>query len=215
MSDRRFSICFVCAGNRFRSPLAQAFLERLTLGLPVQISSAGTLERFGASALPEAREIAMLCGLDRSGHRSRGLSALSLESLDLVIGFEEAHVRRAIVDAGAARENSFTFREFVGLVIEAPTPSTTTVAGARAAVRFADDLRRRDPAARGDGAGVEDPFGRPWKAQREIAVEIRDLSLLLARQIFGAAGSEVLLPIPEKIRRHRRLRWRPSKRSRR
>src|SRR2546428_9444207 len=163
MSDRRFSLCFICRGNRFRSPLAQAFVERLTLGLPVEISSAGTLERFDAGALPEAREIAMLCGVDLSGHRSQGLSAVSLEGLDLVIGIKEADIRRAIVDAGAPRENSFTFREFVRLVINAPARQTMTVEGAQTAVRFADDLRRRDPAAGGDDTDIPDPFGRSWK----------------------------------------------------
>src|SRR6266511_5611370 len=106
MAGRNFSVCFICRGNRFRSPLAQAFVERLTLGLPVQISSAGTLETENAPALPEARQIAVLCGVDLSGHRSQRLSALSLEDADLVIGFEEAHVRRAIVDSGAPRANT-------------------------------------------------------------------------------------------------------------
>ena len=88
MAARVFSICFICTGNRFRSPLAQAFVERLTLGLPaqIQISTAGTLESQGAPALPEARQIAVLCGVDLSGHRSQRLSALSLEATDLVIG---------------------------------------------------------------------------------------------------------------------------------
>ena len=109
MAGRNFSVCFICRGNRFRSPLAQAFVERLTLGLPVQVSSAGTLEAENAPALPEARQIAALCGVDLSGHRSQRLSALSLEAVDLVIGFEEAHARHAIVDAGALQANTLRF----------------------------------------------------------------------------------------------------------
>jgi len=210
MAGRSFSLCFICRGNRFRSPLAQAFLERLTRGLPVQTSSAGTLEWDNAPALYEASQIAVLCGVDLSGHRSQRLSTLSLEAADLVLGFEAAHVRQAIVDAGAPPENSFTFREFVRLVGKsAPARDTMTVERARAAVKLADDLRRRDPAMAGEDTGVPDPFGRPWKAQREIAVEVRDLSLELAQHVFGVAGSEVLLPVPEKIRRGPRWLWRP------
>ena len=212
MAARVFSICFICHGNRFRSPLAQAFVERLTLGLPaqIQISTAGTLESQGAPALPEARQIAVLCGVDLSGHRSQRLSALSLEATDLVIGFEEAHVRRAIVDAGARRSHAFTFRELVRLVRNFdPAPDLTTVERARTSVTFGDGLRRGDPAAVGEHTGVPDPLGRSWKAQLEIAREIRELSLELAEHLFGVAGSELLLPVPEKIRRRPRWAWRP------
>jgi len=55
---------------------------------------------------------------------------------------------------------------------------------------------------------VPDPFGLSWKAQREIAREIRELSLELAQHLFGVAGSELLLPVPEKIRRRPRWAWR-------
>jgi protein-tyrosine-phosphatase len=210
MATRVFSICFICTGNRFRSPLTQAFLERLTLGLPVQISTAGTVESQNAPALPEARQIAVLCGVDLSEHRSQRLSALSLEATDLVIGFEEAHVRHAIVDAGAQRANAFTFREFVRLVRNfVPAPGLMTVERAGASVTFADGLRRRDPAAVGEHTGVPDPLGRSWKAQLEIAREIRELSLELAQHLFGVAGSKLLLPIPEKVRRRPRWAWRP------
>jgi len=212
MAGRNFSVCFICRGNRFRSPLAQAFVERLTLGLPVQISSAGTLETENAPALPEARQIAVLCGVDLSGHRSQRLSALSLEDADLVIGFEEAHVRRAIVDSGAPRANTFTFREFVRLLEKcAPAEEAMTVERARSAVTLADDLRRSDPAAAGEDTGVPDPFGRSWKVQRAIAVQVRDLSIGLAEHVFGVAGSGILLPVPEKIRRRPRWRWRPRR----
>jgi protein-tyrosine-phosphatase len=212
MAGRNFSVCFICRGNRFRSPLAQAFVERLTVGLPVQVSSAGTLEAENAPALPEARQIAVLCGVDLSQHRSQRLSALSLEATDLVIGFEEAHARHAIVDAGALQGNTFTFREFVRLLEEcAPAKEAMTVERARTAVTLANDLRRRDPTAAGEDTGVPDPLGRSWKVQKEIAVQVRDLSLALAQHLFGVAGSEILLPVPENIRRGPRWRWRPRR----
>ena len=211
MAGRNFSVCFICRGNRFRSPLAEAFVERLTLGLPVQVSSAGTLEAENAPALPEARQIAALCGVDLSGHRSQRLSALSLEATDLVIGFEETHARHAIVDAGALQANTFMFREFVRLLEEcAPAKEAMTVERARTAVTLANDLRRRDPTAAGEDIGVPDPLGRSWKVQKEIAVQVRDLSLALSEHVFGVAGSEILLPVPERIRRRQWWRRRPA-----
>ena len=63
-----------------------------------------------------------------------------------------------------------------------------TVERARTTVTLADDLRRRDPTAAGEDTGVPDPFGLSWKMQREIAVQIRDLSLELAEHLFGVAG---------------------------
>src|SRR3954447_12126143 len=208
MSGRLFSICFICRGNRFRSPLAQAFVERLTLGLPVQAASAGTLDRANAPALPEAKQIAVLCGVDLSEHRAQRVSLLSLETTDLVIGFEEEHVRQAIVDSGAQRANTFMFRELIRLLenaVSVPVAGSTTVERARRAVKRADDLRHLDPEAAGSDGGVPDPLGRSSKIQLEVAAEIRDLSMKLTRYVFDVDESNVLPPIPEKIKG--RPRW--------
>jgi protein-tyrosine-phosphatase len=188
----------------------------LTLGLPVEISTAGTLESEDAPALPEAIRIAGLCGVDLSSHRSRPLSAQSLEATDLVIGFEQAQVRRAVIDAGAAPGKSFTFREIVGLVDESHSVEGMGIAEqARSAVRLAAELRDLGPASAGE-LDVPDPFRRSWKVQRAVAVETRALSLALAQRLFGA--SEGLPPIPARIRKgsdfrfFRRLRPEPSSR---
>ena len=198
-----FSIVFVCTGNRFRSPLARAFVERLTLGLPVEIGTAGTLDIGEQDALAEAREIAVSCGLDLSGHRSRALRGMSLAGVDLVLGFEEDHVRRAIVDATAPRSGSFRFRELVELLEHvAATPDPSPLERARAAVAAADELRRTEPSLV-PGADIPDPFGRSWQVYRETAVLIQRLSVELAERLFGVTGAPGLLPIPEKIRRRR------------
>jgi len=111
-----FSIVFLCTGNRFRSPLAEAFVRRLTVGLPVTTQSFGTLELEGAPALPEALELGLQCGLDLSSHRTRHLGHASLDQVDLVLGFEETHVRGAVVDAKAPRRRAFTLREIARLL---------------------------------------------------------------------------------------------------
>ena len=115
-----FSIAFVCTGNRFRSPLAAAFVHRLTLGLPVRTESYGTLRVEDAPPLPEAAEMAVWCGVSLAEHRTRFVNNASLENIDLLLGFEPAHVRQAVVDAQAPRERSFMLGEFVPLLRGAP-----------------------------------------------------------------------------------------------
>ena len=78
-----FSIAFVCTGNRFRSPLAEAFVRRLTLGFPVSTESYGTLQLEDAPPLPEAVDIALSCGVSLSEHRTRYLNNASLQNVDL------------------------------------------------------------------------------------------------------------------------------------
>ena len=215
MSGRAFSIAFVCSGNRFRSPLACVFVKRLTLGLPVEVVTAGTLEIDGARALPEAREIATLCGLDLADHRARPLSRLSLKGTHLVIGFEEEHVRRAIVDAGAELANSFTFREFSRLLRGTGlSVGAKSVDRAREVVALAAERRSAGPRVRGGLDDVPDPFGRGWKVYRDTAVEIRELSLQLAEELFGVTDTRTLPTVPERIGlwrpRFRRFRGRRS-----
>src|SRR5206468_2429041 len=95
---------------------AEAFVHRLTAGLPVTIESFGTLDLGRAAPLPEAVELGHDYGLDVSGHVTRYVSTASLAQVDLVVGFEAAHVRQAVVDAGAPRDRAFTMREIVRLL---------------------------------------------------------------------------------------------------
>jgi protein-tyrosine-phosphatase len=194
-----FSIALICSGNRFRSPLAAAFIERLSVGFPVELQTAGTLEIVGAPVLPEARHVAVLCGLDLLQHRSRPLSHLHLEGVDLVLGFEEHHVRRAIIDAGAIRARSFTFREIVDLLANITPPDASgRVHRARLAVAAANESRRTAGGLTAGGADVADPFGRPPKVYRDTAAEIRELSLALVDHLLGERRA-TLLPIPERL----------------
>lgn len=205
--DRPFSLTFVCTGNRFRSPLAEAFLRRLTLGVPVQLGTAGTLEIIGAPVLAEARELGASCGVDLSSHRSRPLRAASLETVDLLLGFERDHVRRAIIDAGAAPERCFTLREFVDLLSKIdPALGVDPVGRAREAVARADELRRVESSLDGAAADIPDPFGRSWRLYRDTAAEIRELSVALAEGLFGVSDAGGLAPLPVYAEPRRRFR---------
>src|SRR5262249_42869510 len=162
-------IAFICTGNRFRSVLAEAFVRQLTIGLPVTTESFGTLDLGRASPLPEAVELARTCGLDVSDHVSRCVSTASLASGDLVVGFEAAHVRQAVVEAGAERDRAFTMRELVALLEDGTvSPRRDDVAArARAAVSAAAHLRTANGTGTRVGDETPDPLGAPARVYRE------------------------------------------------
>jgi protein-tyrosine-phosphatase len=197
----RFSIVFVCTGNRFRSPLAAEFVRRLTLGLPVETESYGTLRSEGAPALPEAVEIAVWSGISLSEHRSRYVNNASLREVDLVLGFEPVHVRQAVVDAGAQRERSFTLSDFVPLLPPYGARERDVVGRARAIVAAAGERFAASTDVR--SASIADPFGGPWKGYRRAAVEIRELTIELVVGLFGVTDVSSLTPIPTRRARAR------------
>jgi len=170
-----FRAVFVCTGNRFRSPLAAAVFRNETerLGADVDVESYGLLELDGTGALHEALELGNAFGVDLASHRSRALQPGVLTTADLVVGFERIHVAAAVVDAGARREVAFTLPDLVQLLAPAP-------ADARERIRAA--AARRNEA---DVPELEDPLGRPYRRQEEIATRAADLTTTLARRLFG------------------------------
>jgi protein-tyrosine-phosphatase len=202
-----FSVTFVCTGNRFRSPLAEAFVRRLTLGLPVSTESYGTLRLENVPAQPEAVEIALACGVSLAAHHTRYVSDASLADADLVLGFEPAHIQQAVVDAHAPRDRTFTLGDLISLL-----PTTHQMATHEDVVKRARSL----VAAAGERAEsglrpmetMRDPFGSSWKVYRQTAAEIRELSLALVERLFGTVDTQALPPIPEKLGRRRRALWR-------
>ncbi len=202
-----FSITFVCTGNRFRSPLAEAFVRRLTLGLPVTADSYGTLSLEDAPPLPEAVEIALSCGISLSDHRTRYLNKASLQDVDLLLGFEPTHVQHAVVDAQAPRERSFTVRDFVPLLPPARLASREDVVKrARSLVAAAGERFAESPNP--TMTAMRDPFGGPWKLYRQTASDIRDLTIVLVESLFGVADAHGLPPIPKRLSRARKTLWR-------
>jgi protein-tyrosine-phosphatase len=200
-----FSIAFVCTGNRFRSPLAAAFVRRLTLGLPVSTESYGTLRIEDAPPLPEAAEIAVWCGISLAEHRSRFLNNASLENVDLILGFEPAHVRQAVVDAQAPRERSFTLGDFVHLLPPyGAQPASADVVG-RARSLVADAGQRHADSTGLESGSIRDPFGGTWKVYRQTADEIRELAIDLVSRLFGVTDVSGLPAVPAKLGRGRRM----------
>jgi protein-tyrosine phosphatase len=169
-----------------------------TIGLSLDVASAGTLQLDGAPPLPEARRVGAGWGLDLSGHRSCALRPGGAAGADLVLGFEQMHVRHAVVDGAADRSRAFTFGEFIRLLGDLPEPisGTSLVERARRRVALAD-------AARGDGPrhlGTDelvDPFGRSRDVYRRAGNEVWRLSFALVTGLFEV-GRTAGLPGPER-----------------
>lgn len=185
-ADATFEIVVLCTGNRFRSPLSEYLLREAVAGLPVDVSSVGTLELGSVGVLPEALELGREFGLDLAPHRTRALASGRLEHADLVIGFEQKHIAAAVVDGGASRGRTFTLGELAALVRAIDPPrEEDPVARARAAVAAADDLRRR---VQRDAplAEVPDPWGATPAVFRRTAESVRTLVGEVVRGLFGA-----------------------------
>jgi protein-tyrosine phosphatase len=179
---RVFRICFVCTGNRCRSPVAAGVFEALTAGPPVEVTSAGVLEAGHASpkeTVRAAREV----GIELDDHRSRTLGDVDLSGYDLVIGFEFDHIAAAVVDHGARRETTFGLREIVELLEEIEPPEESDpIARAGAAIKRANERRGDDlPRVR----PVTDPFGLPLSEHRKMVATVSDLCERLAGGLFG------------------------------
>jgi protein-tyrosine phosphatase len=178
-----FRLVVLCTGNRFRSPLAEVLLRDLTEGLPVEVSSAGTLSLPPSPALPEAMQAAALLQLDLSPHRCRHMAEAGLADADLVVGFERMHVAAAVVDGGAQPERTFTMPELVQLLRTVEPHEHDPIARAREAVALAHGARRGQPQLL-DSTELADPYGRSDRVYRETAERVEALCEELAGRLF-------------------------------
>jgi protein-tyrosine-phosphatase len=181
--SRSFDVVFICTGNRFRSAIAEALLTRLTEGLPVRTTSAGTLDLGPVGVLPEALELAPGLGIDLSAHRARCIRDVDLSDADLVLGFERVHLATAVVECAAPRERSFTLPELVALLRERDPAlgGDDPIARARGAVRAAHEARN----SHGRRLELGDPLGGPPELFQQTAAELRALTETLAARLFG------------------------------
>ncbi len=187
-SKPAFNIVFVCTGNRFRSPLAAALMEKLAEGLPVVVTSMGTLDLGSLGPLPEAGALASGYGVSLNSHRTRPIRRGSLVDADLVVGFERVHIVTAVIDGGAKAERAFTLPDLVDLLEQGvrPDPTLDPAQRARQAVASAHD--GRVGARREAMLEIADPLGQPWSTQEEIARRLSDLTQRLASALFGSSS---------------------------
>jgi protein-tyrosine-phosphatase len=180
-------VVFVCTGNRFRSPLAEAAFRKWSKSVPVHVSSLGTVNAGPLPPFPETFEQSRRLGLDLSSHRARSIAKEELRRADVVVGFERGHIATAVVDYETDRDRVFTLPELVELIeLEDGDPprSDDPVANARGSIERAAALRL----AMGRPPGrpeIPDPVTEPEVGYARTADEIDDLVARLARGLFG------------------------------
>jgi len=113
------------------------------------------------------------------------MSAGELREVDLVIGFEPAHVAAAVVDGGASVARAFTLVELVELLREVRPDMG-------APSRFALAIERAAAARRSNvlsAASIADPLGGTLDHVRRTAELIDELVTELAEHVFGVEGT--------------------------
>lgn len=174
---RALRILFVCEGNICRSPVAEVLSESRLGSLPVRTESAG-LRPLEGSAVPQQMIDATSAWDDDMSllaeHRSRILTAGTVERADLVLTMTRAQRSEVVSLAPVALHRTFTLREFARLATsEALVPEGDT-AGERLR-HLAATLIARRVAGRAKGEDdIEDPYGRSARSYQRAAQAIRD-----------------------------------------
>jgi protein-tyrosine phosphatase len=184
-------VLLVCTGNICRTPMAEGLLrsaleERMGGGAP-RVSSAGTIARDGAPAVPEAVDAAAELGVDISSHSAHRLRAEDIQDAALIVGMaaEHAEAVQALVPDAEAR--TFTLKEVVRLVEAVGSrPADPAHSDGRLRDAVADAHRRRANVARTPGEDdIMDPLGLSLHAYRTVASELEDLCQRLVGGLYG------------------------------
>ncbi|MBQ7826506.1 MAG: low molecular weight protein arginine phosphatase [Clostridia bacterium] len=85
-------VLFVCTGNTCRSPMAECMFRALAHEDGLSALSAGVYALSGAPASEGAKRAMQRRGLSLEGHKSRAVTQVLLESVDLVVGMSASHI---------------------------------------------------------------------------------------------------------------------------
>ncbi|MFJ4037411.1 hypothetical protein ACIPVB_04955 [Microbacterium sp. NPDC090007] len=179
-------LVIVCTANMIRSPFVAGMLSSRVHSSPhvrLQIESAGTAARPGASATAEVQKIARAYGLDLGDHRARRLDDGILRAGDTVLCAERVH-RRTVLDLRPDLVSSvFTLREFArcaeAVCAEGAVSDWTHL------VRAAGRYRLATPGREGDADDVVDPVNGPPALWRDFERQ----ATLAVSTILGAISA--------------------------
>ena len=98
-ANRPHKILFICQGNICRSPYAEGKARSIfdSMGLSIDVDSAGMLPRNQRPSPANAQEAALLVGIDLTQHVSKCVDAELVAGADLIVIFDEinyAHFRQ-------------------------------------------------------------------------------------------------------------------------
>lgn len=152
--------------------MAEALLRRdlVARGLDSEVSSAGLMPS-GSPPIDEVVEVMREdFALDVSEHRSRRLTSLLIDSVDLVLCMERRHVREVLLLERSAFSRTFTVREFLRRAGAAPRDANLSFdqwIRLLSAGRTTQSLLTMP-----EGDDILDPMGRPKDAFHDSAREI-------------------------------------------
>jgi protein-tyrosine phosphatase len=112
------SILFVCTANRFRSPLAAAFLKQVLEEVyggshSWVVGSAGTWAQPGQPVLPVVLEVARHFGVELAPHRAARVNGKLLAEYDLILVMQASQKEALQVEFPALADNIYLFSNVV------------------------------------------------------------------------------------------------------
>lgn len=122
-------IAFLCTKNRFRSPLAAAILQHELAMRNISgewiVESAGSWVQDLIPPTPEAFIEAAKRGLDLSTHTAKGIEALDLDSIDLLLVMELGQKESIQLEFPKLIDKIFLLSELSGPAFSIPDPYVT------------------------------------------------------------------------------------------
>ena len=167
--------------------MAHGILEdrsRRLLDGVIEVRSAGTWARRGASASPGAVEAAEELGVDIRAHRATPFAPHLADWADLVLTMTAEQRDEVLHDTPDARAKTFTLKELVAL-LEALPPVEDGEIDALERIRAADRLRAQPGTPALVDEDIVDPLGLSQLAYRAVAHEIEALVDGLVRGLAG------------------------------
>jgi protein-tyrosine-phosphatase/predicted ATP-grasp superfamily ATP-dependent carboligase len=106
------NVTFVCFGNIYRSPFAEAYARSL-VSKDITFTSAGTFSKADRCAPYEARVAARNFGIDLDKHRSQILSATMIERSDVIFVFDRLNLREVSLQFPQAKARIVSLADFL------------------------------------------------------------------------------------------------------
>lgn len=183
----------ICSGNICRSPMAAVMLGDLLTqaGVSARVRSAGFLTE-DRPASEHGVTLMRKRGLDLGEHRSQRLTAEHLDTADLVLCMERAHVREAAVLAPGAFARTFTLPE-LARTARAVGPRREDETVQQWIDRVGAGRRPADLVADRPDDEVADPYGGTKRQYRRTAEELDALLRTVVEHLYpsgyGAAAA--------------------------
>jgi len=108
------SILYVCTGNVYRSPVAEEMTRQLLGNLDIRVESAGVTDYNGKPLRKEILELTKIHGIDISSHRPRQVNADLVNSADLILVFDNSHIKEMEEMFPKAKNKTVLIKDYSG-----------------------------------------------------------------------------------------------------